>query len=205
MKNRIRLVGVGAGLTYGPAGATHHAIEDIAIMRVLPGMMVCCPGDPYEVEKLINQSIEHDGPIYFRLGKNNEKIIHNHEDKIEIGKISIVLNGQDEVVLTTSNTLEMAVSWANEQKQKLGKSIMVASVHTIKPLDKDFIVTLISKNIPITTIEEHNIIGGLGSAVAEIIAELGHSVKFKRIGIPDVFTHKVGGQEYLRKELGIKL
>lgn len=202
MKTNVRLVGVGAGMTYGPAGPTHHAIEDIAIMRSLPNMTVCCPGDPIEVKKLINQSFDYNGPIYFRLGKNKEPKIHSDDIKVEIGKAIQITEGNDAVLIVTSNMLAKARQWINEWS-KDGKEVALISMHTIKPLDVEIVKTFIKKGIPIITVEEHNIIGGLGSAVAEVIAEEGEKVSFRRIAINDEYSQFIGGHEYLRKKYNL--
>lgn len=202
MKTNVRLVGIGAGFTYGPAGASHHAIEDIAIMRALPGMTVCCPGDPLEARCLIEQSFDFDGPIYFRLGRNGEPAIHPEGTEIRIGKAITVTDGDDLALITTSNMLEQGKRWVDVWAQA-GKSVNLISMPTVKPLDVDAVKALIARGIPITTLEEHSIIGGLGSAVAEVIAESGIAVKFERIGINDEYSHYVGGQEYLKEKFGL--
>ena len=202
MNTNVRIIGVGAGLSYGPAGATHHSIEDISIIRSLPNFTVCCPGDPLEVKRIINQSINHKGPMYIRLAKNNEINIHNENDKIEIGKASLVKEGKDFVLITTSNMLEIGNKWCVEWESE-GINATLISMHTIKPLDTDIIKAVINNNTPIITLEEHNIIGGLGSAVSEVIAESGVAVKFKRIAINDEYTHLIGSQNYLRNKLGL--
>jgi transketolase len=200
MKTNVRLIGVGAGLSYGPAGSTHHSIEDIAIMRALPNMTVCCPGDPLEVREIVKQSVNYSGPIYIRLGKNGEPQIHSEDTKIMIGKAIKVSEGDDFTLITTSNMLEegkrLVEKWA-----KKGKKGCLISMPTIKPFDKEIVLELIGKGRPIYTLEEHNVIGGLGTAVAEVIAESGSGVKFQRIGIPDTYTHLVGSQSYLRNKL----
>lgn len=202
MNTNVRLVGIGAGLSYGPAGATHHAIEDIAIMRALPNMTVCCPGDPVETKALIKQSFDYEGPIYFRLGKNGEPNIHQNGTQIEIGKAIQVTDGTDLALITTSNMLEQGKHWVDEWADK-GKKVTLISMPTIKPLDKEVVMKLIDSGMPIITLEEHNIIGGLGSAVAELIAERGKAVKFKRIAIPDKYSHFVGSQQFLRDKFGL--
>jgi transketolase len=202
MNLNVRLVGVGAGLSYGPAGTTHHAIEDIAIMRVLPNMTVCCPGDPVEVKEIVRRSFDHHGPMYIRLGKGGEPVIHPEGIRIEIGKAVTVCEGTDVVLLTTSNMLEQGRDWVIFWKDR-NKSVKLVSMPTIKPIDKDAIIRIIESGLPIVTLEEHNIIGGLGSAVAEIIAEYGKPVKFKRIAITDIYPHFVGSQPFLRRKLGI--
>ncbi|MDD3012225.1 MAG: transketolase C-terminal domain-containing protein [Candidatus Gastranaerophilales bacterium] len=200
MNTNVKIIGVGAGLSYGAAGTTHHSVEDIAIMRSLPNMTVCCPGDPAEVNALIKQSFHYDGPMYFRLAKSNEPVINNKE--IILGKASIIKEGSDLAVITTSNMLEAGFLLINDLEQDNKKASLI-SMHTIKPIDKELILNLIDRNIPIITIEEHNIIGGLGSAVAEIIAESSKPAKFKRIGIPDKFSHYVGSQNFIREKMGL--
>jgi transketolase len=198
----VKLVGIGAGLTYGPFGASHHSIEDIALMRVLPNMTVLCPGDPVETEQLVRQSYEIDGPMYIRLGKNGEPKIHSEETKIVLGKAVQVTEGDDLILITTSNMLETGKRWTDEWRQE-DIHVNLISMPTIKPFDVLTVQELINRDIPIITLEEHNIIGGLGSAVAEIISESGRAVKFKRIGINDSYSHYVGGHNYQRKKFGL--
>lgn len=202
MNTNVRLVGAGAGFTYGPAGATHHAIEDIAIMRSLPNMTVLCPGDPIELKCLLKESFHHQGPIYFRLGRNGESVIHSEQSTIKIGDMIEVISGKDIALLATSNMLEEGKIWT-EKLQQQGVSPLLISVPTIKPIDVNAIKRIIDKNIPIRTIEEHNIIGGLGSTVAEVIAEYGKPVDFKRIGVPDQYSHYVGGHTFIREKFGL--
>lgn len=199
MKTNVRLVGVGAGLSYGPAGATHHAIEDIAIMRALPNMTICCPGDPVEVRELVNRSFEHSGPMYLRLGKSGEPTIHPESIHINIGQAIRVTLGDDLALITTSNMLEQGKKWIDEWSSE-GRYVSLISMPTIKPLDTAIILQLLETGIPIITLEEHNVIGGLGSAVAEVIAESGKGISFSRIGIPDVYSHYVGSQQFLREK-----
>lgn len=198
----VRLVGIGGGLVYGPAGATHHSIEDIAIMRALPNMTVCCPGDPLEVRQLLGSSFEYDGPLYFRLGKNGEPAIHRPGTTIEIGKAVTVAEGDDLAVITTGGMLEQGMQWRDAlAERRMGVTLL--SMPTVKPLDIGAVIGLIERGMPIATVEEHNVIGGLGSAVAEVIAEYGRAVRFRRFGIPDVYTHAVGSQKFLRESVGL--
>ena len=198
----VRLVGVGAGLTYGPMGSTHHSIEDIAIMRSLPNMTVCCPGDPVETRSLIEESFDFDGPIYFRLGKKGEPNIHAEDTVVKIGRAVTVTKGPDAALITTSNMLARGREWV-ERWAREGKRATLLSMPTVKPLDKSAIEGLIEKGMPIITLEEHNIIGGLGSAVAEVIAESGKPVAFKRIAINDTYSHHIGDHEFLREKFGL--
>ncbi len=202
MKTNVRIVGVGAGFSYGAAGATHHSIEDIAIMRALPGMTVICPGDPWEVEQAMNASLDYIGPIFLRLGKQGEPIINDITSSFKIGKATIIKEGKDLAIITTSNTLEICNGVMNQLQQK-GISASLISMHTIKPFDAECVRQILDKGIPVITVEEHNIIGGLGSAVAEVIAESGRGIKFKRIGVEDAYSHYVGSHNYIREKFGI--
>jgi transketolase len=198
----VKLVGVGAGFTYGPMGSSHHAIEDIAIMRSIPNMTVLCPGDPFETEELVKRSYENYGPMYIRLGKNGEPTIHKNRNRIEIGDSITVTEGNDLILLTTSNTLELAKNWVDEWSNE-GIKVNLVSLPTIKPINVPSIQKLIDRDIPMITLEEHSIIGGLGSTISEIIAESGKGIKFKRMGICDNFSHHVGGSKFQRKKLDI--
>lgn len=198
----VKIVGVGAGLSYGPAGATHHSIEDIAIMRSLPNMRVLCPGDPIETRELVKQSARLKGPMYLRLGKNGEPKIHSETSHIEVGRACEVRAGSDLALISTSNMLENAVQVADKLFAQ-GIKASVLSMHTIKPLDVDKVREILRKRIPVVTMEEHSLYGGLGTAVAEVIAEAGDATRFLKIALPDEYTHKVGSQEYLRKIYGL--
>ncbi len=195
----VKLVGVGAGLTYGPLGSSHHALEDIAIMQSLPDMTVLCPGDPIETRELIKRSYEYEGPVYIRLGKNGEPKIHPDETRIEIGKSITVLEGNDLALITTSNMLETGKKWVEEWKQD-GVNVSLISMPSLKPFDSSTVKNLIDKEIPIITLEEHSVIGGLGSIISQVIATTGKPVKFQQIGINDKFSHVVGGHEFQRKK-----
>lgn len=200
MNTNVKLVGIGAGFTYGAAGATHHAIEDISLMRSLPNMTVCCPGDNNEAEQIVRQSVNNNKPMYIRIGRHNRGIFDNN--KIEIGKASIIKEGTDIAVISTSNMLPDAAGYCKQLEEE-GHNPYFISMHTVKPIDKNIIEKLVNNGVEIHTLEEHSIIGGLGSAVAEVIAESGKGVKFKRIGIPDTFSHYIGSQKFIKKQFGL--
>ena len=195
----VNIVSGGGGLTYGALGTTHHATEDMAIMRALPGMTVIAPGDPLEVSQATKASVKWPGPCYLRLGRTEEPAIHNNTPDFQIGKSIRVLAGSDATLISTGgalyNTMRAAQSLA-EQRIK----VCVLSMPTIKPLDNGAVITAARETGVIVTVEEHNIIGGLGSAVAEVLAEsTGLEVAFKRIGVRDTFCLQVGDYEYLQK------
>ena len=202
MNNNVRIVGVGGGFSYGAAGATHHTTEDIAIMRVLPNMTVVCPGDPWEVEQALKESVNYKGPIFLRLGKQGEPLINKEDSDFKIGKAITIIKGNDATLISTGNTLEIA----NEVTEKLRNKNVDASLismHTIKPFDAELIIEILRNGKPVFTIEEHSLIGGLGSAVADIIAESSFNPVFKKFGTEDKFSHYVGGHNFIREKFGL--
>jgi len=203
MQTNVRLIGVGAGFEYGPSGATHHALEDIAVMRTLAGMTICCPGDNLEAEQIINQSLDYKGPIYIRIGKNKEDIFHNLETEIKIGKAAVLKTGKKLAVISTSNMLGSAKLYADKIFSESDFQPYLISMHTVKPLDTNLINKLIQENVDIISIEEHSLIGGLGSAIAEYLCDVGANIKLKRIAVPDCFSHLVGDQSTLRSHFGL--
>jgi transketolase len=202
MNTNVRLIGIGGGYTYGAAGSTHHSIEDISLMRSLPNMTVCCPSDNNEVRSIAKLSFELEGPMYIRLGRNKEPTVHPGPVDLVLGKGIRVREGRDLAILATGNAVPLAMDTARKLKAS-GYEAEVYSIPFIKPLDRSLIEEIAGEGKPIFTVEEHNIIGGLGSAVAEILAEIPSSCKFKRFGIPDHFTKSIGDQNYLRKMDGL--
>lgn len=203
MNTDVKIIGVGSGFEYGSAGATHHGTEDISLMRALPNMTICAPGDNYEMAEITKLTAKTKNPTYIRIGRHNHDRM-NFNKNIEIGKASIIEEGKDIALIATGNMLPVAYDYAQYLKIK-GTAPMLVSMHTIKPIDKECILNLINKNYKIYTFEEHNIIGGLGSAVAEIIAESKKAVEFKRIGINDEYSHVVGSPQYIRKHFKLDL
>ncbi|MBI5613799.1 hypothetical protein HY947_02655 [Candidatus Gottesmanbacteria bacterium] len=198
----VKIVAVGAGFSYGPYGHTHHGLEDIGIMRTLPGLTILAPGDPTEARLATEAMFKYVGPTYLRLGKGGEPIVHEAEPLFTIGKAIELSKGRDITIVTTSNML----SRGNEVRLDLetkGYSVGLVSMHTIKPLDVSFILRLSNSCRAIFTIEEHSIIGGLGSSVAEVLAEQNNTVIFKRFGVSDRFTKVNGSRTYLQKANGL--
>ena len=199
----VKLLGAGGGLVYGAEGITHHATEDIAIMRALPNMTVVAPGDAKESEALSKASVFHQGPLYIRFGRDSDPIIHQGEIDFKIGKGIIVQQGKD-VCLIATGSLFYTAKIVSEILEKQGLKPSLISMHTIKPIDKELVQDCAKNYQAIFTLEEHNIIGGLGSAVSEILAESKYGKIFKRIGIPDKYAFPIIGRpDYLREKLGL--
>ncbi len=200
----VRLIGNGGGLTYAPLGPTHETIEDIAIMRALPNMTVVAPADALEMSKLMPLTVDYRGPIYIRLAKGYDPIVTEESSPFVIGKAIQMASGSDALLLTTGITLKLALEAEHELKKE-GYSISIVHVPTIKPLDQETILNCINAVSVVVTIEEHSIIGGLGSAVAELIAEANFSPskRFRRIGIPDQFPEGYGSQAELMNKYNI--
>lgn len=189
----VIIAGVGSGLGYAELGATHHACEDIAMLRVLPGMTVVCPADPVEVRLAMKAALTLDGPCYLRLGKKGEPVVHETDPKFTIGKSIPVRNGDDVCVLSTGAILPVVLE-ARELLQRKNISVRVESFHTVKPLDVASLQSATDAYNLLVTIEEHSVIAGLGSAVAEWFVDQPLSrtraTQLLRIGTPDAFLHE---------------
>ncbi|MFH1671761.1 MAG: transketolase C-terminal domain-containing protein [Candidatus Portnoybacteria bacterium] len=197
----VKLLGSGGGLAYGAEGFTHHSIEDIAIMRSLPNMTVVCPGDAKEAELLARESIDYQGPLYVRFGRDFDPVVHKGNVDFKIGKGIVVNQGEDICLITTGSMLH-TMNESSDLLRKKGISPTLISMHTVKPLDNDLIKEYLGFKA-IFTVEDHNIIGGLGSAVAETLMENGYKGKFKRIGIQDEYCSLVGKTDFLLKSCGL--
>lgn len=199
----VKIVAVGGGFAYGSMGVTHHATEDLAVMRTLPGMVVVAPGDPVETRQATRAIVKHAGPCYLRLGKAGEPEVHKTDIELQLGKALRLRDGGDLTLIATGSLLGTAVRVA---ERLAGESITarVLSMHTLKPMDNEAVLAAARETRAIVTLEEHSVIGGLGSAVAEVLAEAdGLKVPFKRIGLPSAFSPHVGSQEYLRAQHGL--
>lgn len=194
----VIIVGSGAGLSYGHDSITHHATEDIHLMRGIPGITILSPADPYEIVWATKESIKLKRPVYLRLGKRGEPLLYKKPSKLELGKGSIILRGKDIAIIATGNIVSNALE-AAKIISKSNISTTVISMHTLKPIDKQLIKRLSKKFSIIVSVEEHSIIGGLGSSISELIAENKYQVKLIRIGIPDRFIFEIGSQNFLRE------
>jgi transketolase len=196
----VKIVAVGGGLAYGALGSSHHATEDLAILRALPNMTVVAPGDPLEAEHAVAAIARHVGPCYLRLGRAGEPNVHKSLDFV-LGKALRVRRGSDLSLLAAGGMLAAAAE-AARLLERDGYEAGVWSMHTLKPLDAEAVREAAASGL-VHTLEEHSIIGGLGSAVAEVLCEAGFSGMFRRIALPDAFAPCDGSREYLRRWNGL--
>ena len=191
----VRLIGNGGGVVYAPLGPTHLAIDDLAIMRTIPNMTIVAPCDANEMGRLMPLTVEHRGPLYIRLGKGGDPIVSTDAAPFQIGRAIPMVRGNDVLLVSTGITLKIALDASADLKAQ-AVSAAVLHMPTVKPIDVETFLSLAAPVDAIVAIEEHTIVGGLGGAIAEIVAEAGFepAKRFKRIGIPDVFPHGYGSQ-----------
>lgn len=183
----VKVVTTHSGLSIGTAGATHFCEEDLAIMRAIPNMVAIAPADYLETVKAVKAAVEYNGPVYIRLGRGDAPVLYSELDDYQIGKAITYKDGSDVTIIGTGVMLQRAVA-AAEELEKKGVSCRVLDMHTIKPFDKEAVEKAARETKAIITMEEHNIHGGLGSAVAETVASMkGSKAAVKILGIPDVF------------------
>lgn len=194
----VIVVGTGAGLSYASLGCTHHSCEDISFLRSIPNMTVLCPGDVMELRSLLRQALQHQGPVYLRIGKSGEPVVHPAPPALLIGKGHIVREGIGVCIISTGNMLPIALAAGH------ALNAQVVSLHTVKPLDIPLLRTLAFQFPLICTLEEHSLIGGLGAALSEwFIDENITSCRLLRSGTRDEFPHNIGSQAYLRDYFGL--
>ncbi|MCL5734653.1 MAG: transketolase [Actinobacteria bacterium] len=195
----VKIVCVGGGMSYGPVGMSHHATEDLAIVRSLPGMLVLSPCDLWEAAEATRYLITHRGPAYIRLDKSTASVTNRPGENFQPGVIRTVREGSDVTLAATGGILAEALLAADALVEQ-GISCRVLSVHTIKPLDADTLTAAASETGGIISIEEHAVNGGLGGAIAETLMDAGAFPGFfVRMGLRDTFSSIVGSQQYLRK------
>lgn len=199
----VVIVGTGSGLSYASLGATHHSLEDIAILRVIPNITIVCPGDSHELRLALRQALKLERPVYIRLGKKGEPSVHSHLEHFEIGKGIIVRDGREVSLLSTGNMLPTAMETA-EQLASCGISTQVVSLHTIKPLDEALLSQVFATFPLVATIEEHSVLGGLGGCIAEWQSRHYCSrATLVSFGTADEFIHESMDQHYARKHFGL--
>lgn len=199
----VKVVCIGGGFVYGSLGMSHQATEDLAILRALPDVVVMAPADLVEAEECTKALAAYPGTAYLRLGRGGEKRIHDHIENFQIGKAIKVRDGKKIAIFSTGAIFE-EVNAAYQVLIDKGYDPAVYTFPTVKPIDKDVIEECAREFEIVVTCEEHNIIGGFGSAVAEIMAEMKEKKAYLlRIGLNDEYSIKVGNQNYLRQQYGM--
>lgn len=199
-KLNVKICATHAGITVGEDGATHQMIEDISLMRTLPNMTVISTSDDIQTKWAVKEISKIDGPVYLRLSRLATPIIYDENQKFEIGKAIQIGDGTDGTIFATGVTVSEAIK-AQERLEEKGINVRIIDVHTIKPIDKQMIVKCAKETKKLISIEDHNIIGGLGSAIAEVLVEE-YPTKLTRLGVKDTFG-KSGKAEQLMKYFGI--
>ena len=196
-KLNVKIAPTHAGISVGEDGASHQSVEDIALMRSIPGMVVLSPADAVETKKMVFAAAEYDGPVYIRMGRLGVPVLFDDNYDFQIGIANTLRDGKDVTIAATGLMVAEAVK-AAEELEKEGISVRVINVGTIKPLDGETILKAAQETKFIVTAEEHSVIGGLGSAVSEFLSEV-HPTKVKKVGIYDRFGQSGTGEELLQK------
>lgn len=201
----VKIIGTGAGMVYSALGPTHHTTEDMGALRSLPNLTIFTPATPLEVRYVTKAAYEIKGPVYIRLGTNKETEIYQDDYNFQIGKGVVVKEGTDITVVSTGSIVVDVLKAAKELEQQQ-ISVRIITIHTIKPFDKELIIQALKETKGIVTVEDHNIIGGLGSAVSEVIAESGLATRFKRVGLVEHFSKGYGSYSEVKEanQIGIK-
>tara|TARA_Y100000590_G_scaffold443795_2_gene573680 strand:+ start:362 stop:1321 length:960 start_codon:yes stop_codon:yes gene_type:complete len=204
MKHKICMVGLASGLVLGNLGFTHCSIEDIGSLRSIPNISIVVPSDPFELFKVLNEAIDYKNSVYIRLTAGaNSKIINSKDYKFKIGKAVEILPGEDVAIIGCGNILGNCLEAASILKEKKIRCSVI-NMHTIKPIDQEKLKDIAKKKKLIVTVEEHNVIGGLGSSVAEVLASERNNCKLSRIGINDFYSSG-GSYEYLKNIYGLSV
>lgn len=198
-KLNVKICATHAGLSVGEDGATHQCLEDIGIMRTIPNITVVCPVDAVETKAVIEAAIQTDGPFYVRLGRMGVPVINDEKTyKFELGKGVTLKEGRDVTIISSGSMVFEALKAAEALEKEENISVRVINIHTIKPIDKDIIVKAAAETGAILTIDEHNVMGGLGSAVSEVIVE-NYPVPMKIMGVNDCFGQSGKPQQLFEK------
>lgn len=196
----VKIFATHGGISVGKDGASHQMIEDLALMRVLPNMTVLAPSDAMQTRRLVELMATTEGPMYARIGRANAAVLYKKEDMkdIKIGEGFIVKDGSDVTLIACGTMVDQAVE-ASERLGAEGLSVRVVDMHTIKPLDSALVLKCDKETNAIITVEEHSVIGGLGGAVSEVLAENASGVPFKRMGVQDIFCESGEPEELFEK------
>ena len=203
LQNRnVKLIGMGTGLKWSTLGPTHHTTEDLAILRSLPNLTVITPASPKELEKAVEETYKISGPVYIRIGMSNEEEIYDSECNFKIGKNAVITDGVDGVVFCTGPIISKVIK-ANDKFKENNINLKIINVHTLKPLDSKNIIDECKKYNKVFTVEEHNVIGGLGTAISDVIAENNLHTQIIKIGLQDRFAEGFGTYDEVLEQNGL--
>ena len=194
----VKLIGMGCGLSWSTLGSTHHTTEDLSVLKSLPNLTILSPCSPLELSYSIEEAYKISGPVYIRIGMGGEKEIYSKDYKFKIGKNNVVKRGKDILIYTTGSIISNVLD-AAEKLEKKGISVKVVNISSIKPFDSDSVIKNAKKFKTIVSVEEHSIIGGIGSSIADVIAEKGLNSKLVKIGLNDTFAKGYGTHEEVLK------
>ena len=195
-KLNVKICATHAGVTVGKDGATHQMIEDLSLMRTIPNMTVMCTSDDIQTKWAVEEISKINGPVYLRLCRTASNVIYDENQKFEIGKAIQIGDGTDATVFATGVTVAEALI-AKEKLEKMGINIRVVDIHTIKPIDEEIIIKCAKETKRLISIEDHSIIGGLGSAISEVLTSK-YPAKLERIGIKDEFGRSGKAEELIK-------
>lgn len=193
----VKLVGLNAGVCYGALASTHHAIDDVSIMRGFGNIQILAPSDPVETQQIFEYALKHVGPVYIRMDADKFPVLHDQKYRFKTGKADVLRKGKDLTIFAMGSTVFEA-AYAADELASAGMSVEVVNISSIRPLDRQQIIDSVSKTKKVITVEEHSIHGGIGSIVSEIVAEEGLAVKVTRLGITEGQFAKAGPRKDIR-------
>lgn len=194
----VKLIGMGCGISWSTLGPTHHTTEDISALKAIPNLVILSPASPKELEKCMQYAYKHYGPVYIRIGMGNEKEIYEEECSFEMSKNNIISEGTDATIFTTGSIISEVLE-AKEMLLRENINAKIVNISTIKPFDEKSVIEEIKKQKNIFSVEEHNIIGGIGDSIASVIATNNLNCKLTKIGLNDCFAEGYGTYSQIRK------
>ena len=198
----VKLIGMGCGISWSTLGPTHHTTEDISALKAIPNLVILSPASPKEVEKCMEYAYNHKGPVYIRIGMGNEKEIYEEDFEFEVGKNNVIKEGKDITIFSTGSIISEVLE-AREKLVENNINAKVANISTIKPIDETSIIEEIKKQKNIYSVEEHNIIGGLGDSIAAVVATNNLNCKLTKIGLKDCFAKGYGTYSQIKEMNGL--
>lgn len=198
----VKLIGMGCGISWSTLGPTHHTTEDISALKAIPNLVILSPASPKEVEKCMEYAYNHKGPVYIRIGMGNEKEIYEEDFEFEVGKNNVIKEGKDITIFSTGSIISEVLE-AREKLIENNINAKVVNISTIKPIDETSIIEEIKKQKNIYSVEEHNIIGGLGDSIADVVATNNLNCKLTKIGLKDCFAKGYGTYSQIKEMNGL--